>query len=489
MRNYCDRRAISVVLIIAVSLALLICAAVFAVVSATVSAADSEDWRETPVISHVYEVDKEKISLEWEGKADLYQVYVDSKKVKTVNINTAIIDLKPGLRQITVVPVHYESKNADTNVDIKIAGIVDGSIDLESLGVDPKDLLRGNPSAPFKINYTANPFFTAVPGIIGAETGFDDCVRLSFTDKYDADIYKIAIRSGKDTNYIEYDPGDEEAAAFITKENADVSILLDKEYLATRGCFAPELDQKYGFSVKLQKWPKDLTDGAEAKDFILESKESKEFSYTPYAAWKNAPEITYASQTADGQILLRWAHEDNGLGCKYRIVRYNIKFGVKKEESEAGQTGEKEFVIKDLLNGKYTYVVVPVLADEQGNASEEAEVEVRNDWVAAPAVECTPGGPGQAVLRWISPPEIESYHVAVSAGSGSLLRFVNLDYKKYSEFDIEAQPGQMEYVFTYEDEIDPEAGVKLKFEVYGVRHAADGTEQKSAETAQTIVIK
>ena len=77
----------------------------------------------------------------------------------------------------------------------------------------------------------------------------------------------------------------------------------------------------------------------------------------------------------------------------------------------------------------------------------------------------------------------------VSAGSGSLLRFVNLDYKKYSEFDVQAKPGDMEYTFTYKDNIDPETGVKLKFEIYGIRHTATGSEQKSATTTQTIIVK
>ena len=69
-----------------------------------------------------------------------------------------------------------------------------------------------------------------------------------------------------------------------------------------------------------------------------------------------------------------------------------------------------------------------------------------------------------------------------------MLRFVNMDYKKYSEFDVKAKPGNMEYTFTYKDAIDPETGVKLKFEIYGIRHAANGAEQKSATTTETIVL-
>ena len=84
---------------------------------------------------------------------------------------------------------------------------------------------------------------------------------------------------------------------------------------------------------------------------------------------------------------------------------------------------------------------------------------------------------------------VESYHVVVSVGSGSILRFIDMDYNKYSEFDVPAKNGDMEYSFTYKEEIDPNTGIKLKFEIYGIRHAADGTEQKSATTKQTVVVK
>ncbi len=47
----------------------------------------------------------------------------------------------------------------------------------------------------------------------------------------------------------------------------------------------------------------------------------------------------------------------------------------------------------------------------------------------------------------------------------------------------------MLYTYTYDQPIDPENGTNLKFEIYGIRHAADGTEQRSAASAQTIVLK
>ena len=84
---------------------------------------------------------------------------------------------------------------------------------------------------------------------------------------------------------------------------------------------------------------------------------------------------------------------------------------------------------------------------------------------------------------------MESYHVTVYAGSGSLLRYVNLDFKEYTEFDVQAKAGNMEYIFTYGEDIVSDNGVKLKFEIYGIRHAANGTEQQSSSSKQIIAVK
>lgn len=455
-------------------------------------AAVVKDWKDMPIITHVYELSEEKLSLEWEGYSDLYQVYVDGKKVSTVNYNTAFIDLKAGVHQIVVIPVKYESKNADKDLGVNFGfkGLEAGvNIDLGALGVDPKDLLQGTPSQTFTVSYTPDPLMSAVPEIVSADTDLDDRVLLTFTDHYDSDVYRITIKSGKNANYAEFDTSSADAAALITKTNSRVTITLDQDYLQSRRCFIPELDQEYSFLVKLQRHPNNYVDGQKEESIVLESKESKAFEYTPFAAWKTAPEITYASQTADGQVTLQWVHDVGGLECKYKIIRYDKVLGVKTGENEVGRTSGKEFVIKDLMNGKYTYVIIPLYADEQGLTSEEASVEVQNNWVVAPTLKCELGKDKQVILKWPSSEGTESYHVVVYAGSGSLLRFVNLDYKKYTEFDVQAKPGDMEYVFTYQDSIDPENGVRLKFEIYGIRHAADGKEQKSATSTQTIVLK
>lgn len=447
-----------------------------------------DDWKMKPTITHVYEYSKEKIALEWEGNADLYQIYVDGKNVATVNLKTALLSMKPGKHQIIVVPVSYESKNVDTHFEVNVGDIAGGSIDLAALGIDPKDLLQGTPSAAFKINYTTHPIFKATPEVVGAYTDFEDRVLLSFTDKYDSDIYRITIKSGKDVNYIEFNIADKDAEELITKEKSSVTITLDPKYLKDHSCLVPELDEKYSFLVQLQKLPENYVDGEKEHGSILESNDSKAFSYTPYAAWKNAAEIVYTSQTAEGQATLRWVHDDNNLGCEYKVLQYEYILGVKKGEKEIGKTKEKTYTIEDLMNGKYTYAVIPTLTKEEGLPSATVDVEISNTWVVAPSLTCEQGEKGEVILKWSSPQEVESYHVVVSAGSGSILRFIDLDYKKYTEFDIPAKKGDMEYSFIYKDDIDPNTGIKLKFEIYGVRHAADGSEQKSATTKQTIIV-
>ncbi len=456
--------------------------------------AEEDDWKTMPTITHVYEWSKEKILVEWEGYAPLYQVYVDGKKEQTVNLCNAILDVKAGRHQIQVVPAMLESKNVDSTLGFEfslpitnaINPSIAANIDLSAFGVDPKDILLGNQSNIISFTYSIDPLYSSVPKIVSAATDFDDNVVLSIKDKQNADAYLITVKSGKDVNYVEFFSSDEE---LVSRQNSLVTLTLDREYLKRHGCMTPELDEKYSFSVVLEKYAINYVDGTSEEVAIHESKSSKAFDYTPYSAWKNPPEISYASQTADGQITLQWIHDDNGLGCEYMIVQYDKVLGVKRVTSEIGKTSDKEYEINDLLNGKYTYYVVPLFSNEQGLASENVSVEVQNNWVVAPSLECVLEKNNQVILRWTSPQGIESYHIVVSVGSGSLLRFVNLDYKQYTEFDVQASPGDMEYTFTYEGSIEQESGIKLKFELYGIRYTADGTEQKTATTTQTIVVK
>lgn len=159
-------------------------------------------------------------------------------------------------------------------------------------------------------------------------------------------------------------------------------------------------------------------------------------------------------------------------------------------EEEWGRTADHEFSMIDLENGNYCINVVPILGGEKGTYSADANVGVKNDWVTAPEINCEMISQNQIRLTWKAPENIESYHITVSEGdNASLLRLIDLDYSKYSEFDIDAVEGEMEYIFGYDKDIDPENGVKLRFEVYGSRHTASGVEQKTATSSKTIIMK
>lgn len=458
----------------------------------------NDDWKEKPIITHLYELSKEKLSLEWEGNADLYQVFVDGKIVSTANIKYSEINLAPGAHQILIMPVSYEKRDVDSNLDLNLNFDGEGllskignlganfNINLASLGIKYEDLVQGTSSDSLKIKYNTSPIFGSAPDITNVYTDFADQIHITFSDKYDSDNYLINITSGKDNNYVEFDSKDQNASNLISKDKSTVTITLDSDYLQDHGCMIPELDQKYGFSVKLQKWPVDYVDGEEVTTAVLESKESKTVEYTPYSAWKNAPKIKSASQTAEGQVNLQWNHDDNGLGCEYHILKYDMVVMVKKGEDEIGRTTDKEFTIYDLMNGKYTYAVVPVLGIEQGFASESVTVEIKNDWEITPSLEIENGNNKQATLKWKSVEGVDQYHIRVFASNKSLLSKVSLDFKLLEEIDVPNKSGNMEYIYDFSE---IESGAKLKFEIYGLRHATNGDDQKTETGSQTITVE
>ena len=93
--------------------------------NAAVFAANNDSWDEKPVLTQVFELAKGKIFLEWDGKADLYQVYVDGENVSTVNLKYAIVDMKDGVHQIAVIPVDKVTKDDSNNfsLDAKVSGL------------------------------------------------------------------------------------------------------------------------------------------------------------------------------------------------------------------------------------------------------------------------------------------------------------------------------------------------------------------------------
>ena len=76
--------------------------------------------------------------------------------------------------------------------------------------------------------------------------------------------------------------------------------------------------------------------------------------------------ISFASQTADGQITLMWDHEDYGIGCEYIVMKINKVFGVMTGEEELGRTTDHQYVVNELNNGGYCINIVPVLNGEKG---------------------------------------------------------------------------------------------------------------------------
>ena len=450
-------------------------------------AEDEEAWKAAPVIKHAYEIGTGKVYLEWDGSAPVYQVFVDGEKVADVNVCNTVVPLKNGTHQIQVYPV-YEIKAADTKLEINIQ-VIDIGLDLAALGLDPKDMMAGTPSDVFSVDYVASTMFDAVPDQPNAMTDFDNIVNISFVDRYHADEYIVSIKAGDDVNYVKFGYEDANSAAFIQRKGTAITIKLEPEYLEAQECIIPELDQEYEFSVQLRKNIEDYIVSEHSHTTVHASKESEKLKYTPTAAWKLGAEVFYASQTADGQVTLQWNHDDNGLGCEYAIMKIKKTFGIKTGEEEIGRTGDQVFVVNDLMNGKNAFTVVPVLQDKKGNASNEVEIDIQNEWVVAPVLLCEDMTGGVVRLVWTATEGVEEYHVVVYKGDNdSLLRYVNLDFSQYTEEILPAVTGEMEYRFTFDGDINPDLGERLKFEVYGLRHAANGDEQKSSASTQIIII-
>lgn len=383
--------------------------------------------------------------------------------------------------------------NSDKADRKAISATIDGvgsiGIDLSSLGIGGQDLTFGQQSEPLHIDYNPNPIYNAVPDKLSAITVAGDNVQLSFVDRYNSDEYLITVKSGNDSNFVKFNAYDD-SAAYISHEKAISSVVLDSSYLSNQMCMIPEVDEKYSFQVQLRKYAVNLVNNEKVMTVMLESKPSNWFSYTPIAAWKSAPMVTFASQIADGQVKLSWDHENYGIGVVYSIVKVNKTLFVKTGEELIGETEEHEYMISDLTNGEYTFAVIPTYQGETGPKSEDINLAVKNEWVSAPSVICEQVGSNQVRLSWTAPENIEKYHLSVFAGdNNSLLHFVDLDYKKLSEEDIISAAGPMEYLYTYDGTSDNDAAIRLKFELYGIRHTQSGDEQKSAVSSVTVVLE
>lgn len=454
----------------------------------------NESWNTAPVITSAYEISSGKLYLEWTGTASVYQVYMDGKSVSSVIVNNAVIPVTKGTHTIMVYPID-EIREVDTKIDVGIGSDkikvlnLDLGIDLAMIGLDPKKLVAGTPSNPLSIDYSPNTILNAKPEQLSAITNSSDQVLLSFSDRYHADEYIVSIKCGNDINYVKYKKESPAANSLIQQNGNIITLTLDPSFLESQECMIPELDNKYSFTVQLRKHANDMLSGEKISHVIHQSKESAPYQYRPVAAWKTAPSISYASQTADGEITIQWDHEDYGLHCEYAVLKINKALGIKTGEEQIGITTENSFVISDLMNGSYSISVAPIYANEKGNNSSDVTINVQNDWVIAPILTCEELDANRVCLSWLSVEGVETYHITVYKGDNdSLLRFVDLDFSKYSEFDLQAATGTMEYVYSYDKEINPETGEKIKFEIYGIRHALDGSEQKTAISSKILTI-
>ena len=447
---------------------------------------ENTNWDKQPVITVAYEMSAEKLYLEWEGNSLLYQIQMDGKRILDVGEAKAIISIKKGTHTIIIYPTY--SNKADNNiVSANIDGVGTFGLDLSSLGIGGQDLSFGNASEPLNIDYNPNPILNAVPDKLSADTVEKNDVRLSFVDRYNADAYLITVKSGNDLNYVQFNSM-EDSASFISKERSISSVLLDQDYLTDNNCMIPELDEKYSFQVQLRKYAVNLVNGEKIKTVMLESKASKWFDYTPIAGWKSKPAISFASQVADGQVKIAWEHNSFGIDVDYSVIKSNKALFVKTGEEVLGITKEHEMIINDLTNGDYTLSVVPKYDGETGPGSDEVTIAVKNEWVIAPNLVCEQAGDHQIKLSWTAAENIEQYHIKVLAGdSNSLLRFVDMDYKMVSEVNVDAIAGPMEYTYTYDGSADKDTPIRLKFEIYGIRHTEAGKEQTSAVSSATII--
>ena len=455
------------------------------------AAEDDMAWANAPVITKAYEISSGKLYIEWEGSAPVFQVYKDGQSVASVIVNNAVIPIEKGTHSISIYPIN-EVKSADTSfkVGVDIAGYGgEIGLDLGALGLDPKKLAAGNPSETLSIDYIPDAIFDAQPEIKSAITDFNDHVVLSFTDRYNADEYLVTIKVGKDVSYVKFNKTDEAANTLMELGNGSVTLILDPAYLSSQGSWAPELDQDYKFAVQLRKYADNVLNGENITSVIHESKTSGEFSYKPIAAWKTAPVVTYASQTADGQISIEWTHDDNGLGCEYAVMKITRVLGIQTAEEELVVTTGRNCVLNDLMNGDYSIAIVPRLNGDRGSASADANVKIQNDWVVAPKLVCQQEG-GTVKLNWTAAEGVETYHITVYKGdNASLLRCVNLDFQEYAQYDVTADAGDMSFTFEYNGTIDQENGERLKFDIYGIRHAANGDEQRTTVTSQMVILR
>jgi len=434
--------------------------------------AEDASWNVMPVITHAYEMAEGKLYLEWEGAAPIYQIYLDGKNVADTIVTNAVINVKKGSHTIQVYPI-FSTKAADTYFGLNLGdNYID--LDLAAFGIDPKTLVAGTPSESLRFDYAPSTLFDAEPEDVSASTVTRDCVLLAFTDRYYADEYLVTIKMGRDVNYVRFNVHDEAVQPLITRANSLVTLLLDNAYLQSQQCIVPEPYEKYTFTVQLRKYAQNLVDGQPISTVYQESKESKKLRYTPIAIWTQPPVITYASQTAEKQITLRWSHDNGGRDCEYVVTQFDKAFGFKRNKEIVAVTKDNAIVINGLPNGEYFYDITPRFGNETGFTSADVKIEVQNVWLPAPYFTCKYIGDNRLRITWQSAEKADYYKLHVSKSDGdSLLSNFSPEFATYAEYDIPNTQNKMEFVFTYDEKIPADGSVKLLFQLCAIR-GSDG---------------
>lgn len=453
------------------------------------AAAEQETFEspvEVPVILKAYEAEPGQIYLEWSGSSSYYEVHVDGKNIKTVKATHHTFPLKSGTHEIQIFPVIRRESGHDTNVNLDVAGLVGFNVDLAMFGLTADDLTLGPASASVMLDYLPDTIFTSAAAHLSAKTDYTGCVVLSFEAPLPADEYQVKIQQGKDISYIRFSVDSADTASLITQSQSSVSIRLDPAFLKSGRCMVPEIGTKYKFSVLLRRYAENYLSGGVLPSVIHESKESKALSYKPVESWKQAPVITYASQTADGKITLRWEHDSCGADCSYVIYRVKKLGGlISQGKEKLARTKNHAYVLTDLEEGRYYIRVVPEYGGLEGEASKDANLLISNQWQNAPEIISRQTTPTDVLLSWICPEGIDRYHLTVQIPRHSLAGFINLSYETFFETDIDAVPGPMEYTYTYNNPYDKSKSPTLRIQLYGIR--LTGEEEQYTDTAQSTV--
>ena len=448
------------------------------------------DWTEEPTFLSAHETGKDQFTIIWEGKAPVYIVKVDGTDKATVADNKATFKLDNGTHNLQIIPVNRESGRDDIEgITGPISIRTSYNFNLDKYHMKKDHLVAGQFSEEKEINYTAEKIYDASPDGLTSFLDLHGAIHLRFIDHFKSDRYIVSYRTGSDEYSVAFSRDDQESAKWISTTADLIEIVLDPDFLQSKRDPIIQPDKDYTFSVQLQKKPIDYMSNEKAEKTLLSSQRANtSLKTTP--VWKTAPVITFAEQTADGEVTIRWTHPGAELGYQYSVSLRSKAVFITTGESELIKVNGTEAVLKGLQNGNYTLVVTPEVDGQKGTSSAEFTVVVNNNWSQAPEVVLSQIDSRTAKAEITHIFGIEEYHIKILCGdSGNLLKYVDLDYSVYGEYTVDAVSPVTEYTFVYEKEAKPTDEIKVKFEIYGIHHDEDGKTYHSATRTAQITLK